>query len=34
MKREKMMRNRVDLMKCLVEERYKRNREERSVDYF
>ena len=32
--RENYVRNRVDLMYCLVEERLKRNRRERSVDYF
>jgi len=28
------MRNIVDLMYCLIEERYRRKREERNVDYF
>jgi len=32
--REKLMRNRVDLMYCLEEERLKRNIREKSVDYF
>jgi hypothetical protein len=34
MEREKLIRNIVDLMYCLEEERLKRNRRERSVDYF
>ena len=34
MEREKEMRNRVDLMGCLVQERKKRNIEERSVFNF
>jgi len=28
------VRNRVDLMNCFLEEKDRRNREERSVDYF
>jgi len=31
--REKKMRNRVDLIDCLVGKKEKRNRKERSVDY-
>jgi hypothetical protein len=33
MRREKKVRNRVDLRGCLIEEKDKRNREERSFDY-
>jgi hypothetical protein len=34
MRREKKMRNRVDLIGCLLQERKERNREERSVFNF
>jgi hypothetical protein len=34
MRREKYVRNRVDLIGCLVEEKEKRNEEDRSVDFF
>jgi len=33
MRREKNVRNWVDLMGCLVQEKDERNREERNVDY-
>jgi hypothetical protein len=34
MRREKYVRNWVDWIVCLVEEKVKRNEEERSVDFF
>jgi len=34
MKRENYVKNKVDSMYGLIEERLKRNRRERSVDYF
>jgi len=33
MKREKNVKNRVDFMGCLIQEKDKRNRGERNVDY-